>query len=320
MPHLAAKLIKQMYGRCTPSWERLVRFRPRSDPARVLVGRPVDAHLDVGLATYQGAPVEVEVYSGSSILSPGRPTGAKEEVKRLESPLAQHEVGTIRCIGLNYAAHASEAGLEIPTVPTVFLKPAEALAGPFPDKIVVPHFTVHHKSADYEAELAVIIGRDAKNVHEDQAMDFVLGYTAANDVSSRRTQFETTQWSRSKSYDKACPIGPCVVSASAIPNPSALTIQGIKNGRKMQDGLLSDLIFPIPRIISFLSQGTTLRAGTVILTGTPAGIGFFFNPPEILRDGDEFKVTLSGGIGTLVNRVEYEAQAGGPGTVAEPSN
>ncbi|GAA5907664.1 hypothetical protein JCM6882_008943 [Rhodosporidiobolus microsporus] len=290
-----------------PSWGRLVRFRPTSGSS-VLVGEPVDTQLDVGQATYEGKGVEVDVYEGASILRPGVKTGRREKVGELLSPLAEEEVGTIRCIGLNYRAHAIEAKLDIPTAPVVFMKPSTALAGPHPDKIVIPHFTVEHESADYEAELAVVIGKDCKNVTEEEAMDYVLGYTACNDVSSRKTQFETSQWSRSKSYDKACPIGPCVVSPRLIPNPSKLRIKGIKNGKTMQDGPLSDLIFPIPHLISFLSQGSTLRAGTVIVTGTPSGIGFFFDPPEILRDGDEFKVQVDGGIGSLINKVEYEKE------------
>ncbi|GAA6011461.1 hypothetical protein JCM10207_002627 [Rhodosporidiobolus poonsookiae] len=295
----------------TPSaapWSRLVRFRPASAPSQVLIGEPVDKTLDVGRATFEGKDIEVEVFEGLSILKAGERTGRKETVGTLLSPIAEEEVGTIRCIGLNYRDHAVEAKLAIPDQPIVFMKPATALAGPHPDKIVVPHFTVEHQSADYEAEVGVILARDCKNVSEEEALDYVLGYTAVNDVSSRKTQFENSQWSRSKSYDKACPVGPCVVAASAVPDPSKLTVKGVKNGRVMQESGLSDLIFPIPHLISFLSQGTTLRAGTLIVTGTPSGIGFFFDPPEILRDGDEFCVEVGGGVGTLVNRVEYEAE------------
>ncbi|GAA5973609.1 hypothetical protein JCM11641_007148 [Rhodosporidiobolus odoratus] len=291
------------------SWNRLIRFNPASNPTSILIGEPVDAHLDVGRATFDGNfQVDVEVYEGASILNAGSKTGIRETVKTLLSPLAEFEVGTIRCIGLNYRAHAIEAKLDIPTVPVVFYKPETALAGPHPDKIVVPHFTIEHKSADYEAELAVVLGKDCKSVSEEEALSYVLGYTASNDVSSRKTQFESSQWSRSKSYDKACPIGPCIVSSRAIPDPSKLRIKGIKNGKEMQDSSLNDLIFTIPRIISFLSQGTTLRAGTVILTGTPSGIGFFFDPPEILQDGDEFRVEVDGGIGSLINQVQYESK------------
>ncbi|GAA5839037.1 hypothetical protein JCM11251_007858 [Rhodosporidiobolus azoricus] len=291
----------------SPSWGRLVRFRPSSGSS-ALIGEPVDAQLDVGRAAYEGKEVEVDVYEGGSVLQPGAKTGRRETVKELLSPLAENEVGTIRCIGLNYRAHAIEAKLDIPTAPVVFTKPSTALTGPYPSKIVIPHFTVEHESADYEAELAVIIGKDCKNVLQEEAMDYVLGYTACNDVSSRKTQFETSQWSRSKSYDTACPLGPCIVSPRLIPDPSKLRIKGIKNGKTMQDGELSDLIFPIPHLISFLSQGCTLRAGTVIVTGTPSGIGFFFDPPEILRDGDEFNVQVDGGIGSLINKVEYEKE------------
>ncbi|GAA5880923.1 hypothetical protein JCM5296_003091 [Sporobolomyces johnsonii] len=288
------------------TWSRLVRFHPRSSPTSTLVGEPIDPSLDVGLAAYEGKEIEVDVYEGSSILKAGEKTGRREVVERLLSPVGEDEVGTIRCIGLNYAKHAQEAKLDIPSVPVVFLKPSTTLAGPWPDRIVVPKFTIPHESADYESELGVIIGRDCKDVSEDVALDYVLGYTATNDVSSRKSQFETSQWSFSKGFDKACPAGPCVVSAASIPDPSSLYLRGLKNDEVLQESPLTDLIFSIPKIISFLSQGTTLKAGTLILTGTPAGVGTFFDPPAFLRDGDVFRVELSGGIGSLVNVVEYE--------------
>jgi 2-keto-4-pentenoate hydratase/2-oxohepta-3-ene-1,7-dioic acid hydratase in catechol pathway len=288
------------------SFKRLVRFIPRSNSSTILIGEPTQEDLDVGLATRSGQDVTVTVFSGSSVLSPGSRTDRTETVERILSPLAQEEVGTIRCIGLNYVQHAKEVKMDIPTIPTLFLKPNTALGDPYPSPTYLPKITQNDGSGDYESELAVIIGKPAKNVSEENAMDYVLGYTAANDVSSRVSQLNQSQWCFSKGFDGACPIGPVLVSTSAIPDPSKLHIRGLKNGKVLQDCSLDDLIFSIPKLVSFLSQGTTLPAGTVIITGTPAGVGMGKNPKENLQAGDEFRVEILPHIGTLVNTFENE--------------
>lgn len=139
---------------------------------------------------------------------------------------------------------------------------------------------------------------------ESDALSYILGYTASNDISHRDTQFEQSQWTFSKSFDLSCPIGPTLVSASKIPDPAKLSIKGFKNGKKMQECGINDLIFSVAKCVSFLSRGTTLEAGTIILTGTPAGVGFGYDPKEYLREGDEFAVEVSGGVGTLFNVVK----------------
>ena len=149
----------------------------------------------------------MEIYSGKSVLSPGAPTGKIETVGRLLSPLAESEVGTIRCIGLNYAQHAQEAKMALPDIPTVFMKPSTALADPYPAPTIIPKFTIKDDCADYESELVVVIGKKCKDISEAEALEYVLGYTAANDVSSRSEQFAQSQWSYSKGFDGACPIG-----------------------------------------------------------------------------------------------------------------
>ncbi|TXT07431.1 hypothetical protein VHUM_03151 [Vanrija humicola] len=287
------------------SYARLVRFIPTGSSTPV-IGEPVDAAVDVGIATYEGKPVEVNVLSGSSVLSPGERTGKTATVDKLLSPLAAEEVGTIRCIGLNYVDHAKEAKLPIPTVPTVFYKPATALADPYPAPTVIPKAFVADDAADYEAEFVVVLGKKAKDVSEADAWDYVAGYTAANDVSSRTAQFATSQWSFSKSFDGSCPIGPAFVPASQVKDVGALEIRGELNGKVVQRSKLDDLIFGVPRIVSHLSQGTTLLPGTVIITGTPAGVGFAADPKTLLRDGGEFRVFLSGGVGTLINKIVEE--------------
>ncbi|KAF5572346.1 bifunctional 4-hydroxyphenylacetate degradation enzyme [Fusarium pseudoanthophilum] len=288
------------------AFKRLVRFVPKSAPSSILIGEPVQASLDVGLASREGKDVAVNVFSGRSVLSPGSRTDRTESIERLLSPLAQEEVGTIRCIGLNYVQHAKEVKMDIPTIPTLFLKPNTALGDPWPAPTLLPKITQNDGSGDFESELAVVIGKPAKNVSEENAMDYVLGFTAANDVSSRVSQLNQSQWCFSKGFDGACPIGPTLVSTSEIPDPSKLHIRGLKNGKVMQDCSLDDLIFSVPKLVSFLSQGTTLPAGTVIITGTPAGVGMGRNPKETLSHGDEFRVEILPHIGTLVNTFENE--------------
>ncbi|KAJ2969909.1 hypothetical protein NQ176_g8432 [Zarea fungicola] len=306
------------------AFNRLVRFVPRGDKSAVLLGEPLDAELDVGIAVRNGDEVKVRVFSGSSALSAGSPTDSVESIDRILSPLTMEEVGTIRCIGLNYVQHAVETNLALPTVPILFIeespslltrhflsvqnhrKPATSLADPWPAPTLIPAFTVADNTVDYESELCVVLGKEAKNVSEEDALSYVLGYTASNDVSSRKSQFDQSQWCFSKGFDKACPIGPTLVSPSAIPDPSKLRMRGLKNGTVMQDTPLDDLIFAVPKLISFLSQGTTLPAGTIILTGTPAGIGMASKPDGYLKDGDEFSVEILPHIGTLVSKIQYE--------------
>ncbi|KAJ9476222.1 putative mitochondrial hydrolase FMP41 (putative) [Pseudozyma hubeiensis] len=294
----------------TAPFTRLVRFHPSSDPSTIKIGTPVDPTIDIGLSTFpstSSTPPLIDVYSGTSVLSPGTSTGERLPLGTILSPLTPSEVGTIRCIGLNYTEHAHEANLPIPTVPTLFMKPSTSLAGPYPQPTVIPKNFVADDAADYEAELAVIIGKPCKDVDEQHALDYVLGITAANDVSSRTAQFAQSQWSYSKGFDSACPIGPTIVHISTITNLRDVQIQAKLNDKVVQNSSLNDLIFSIPKIISFLSQGTTLPPGTIILTGTPAGIGWTANPRRTLQHGDTFSVTISNGVGTLINQIQYES-------------
>ena len=219
--------------------------------------------------------------------------------------LAPVEPKTILCIGLNYRQHAEETGAKIPEYPVLFIKAVNAINHPG-DPIVIPK--IAPGQVDYECELAVIIGKAAKNVSRKEALGYVLGYTCANDVSARRWQKEGggKQWCRGKSFDTFCPLGPCLVSSEDIPNPNALKITTTLNGQTMQDSNTSDMIFDVPTLISFLSQGTTLLPGTVILTGTPQGVGFARNPPIFLQHGDQVNIEVEG-IGVLSNPVQEES-------------
>ncbi|KAJ9123160.1 hypothetical protein QFC22_001353 [Naganishia vaughanmartiniae] len=290
----------------TTSYARLVRFIPSSGSDKPLIGEPQDPEQDVGLASYNSEPIKVSVFSGSSILQPGEKTGDVVEVGKLLSPLAEKEVGTIRCIGLNYVNHAKEVNMALPNVPVLFMKPSTALADPYPAPTVIPKSYAGDNAADYESELVVVIGKKCKNVSEEEAPSYIAGYTASNDVSSRAQQFAQSQWCYSKSFDGACPIGPAFVPASQVKDVGDMIIEGRKNGTVVQKSKLDDLIFTVPKIVSFLSQGTTLNPGTIILTGTPAGVGWSSEPKNLLKDGDEFRVFVSHGVGTLINKIEEE--------------
>ncbi len=244
--------------------------------------------------------------NGQALVLEGSPfagitlTGRKAAIERRLAPI---EPVNIFCIGLNYRAHAEETGAALPENPVIFMKPTTALNHPQAD-IRLPACCRHGPEVDYEAELAVIIGKAATNVTEAQALDHVLGYTCANDVSARRWQKHGGggQWVKGKSFDGFCPLGPVLVTADEIPDPQSLQVRALLNGDQMQDGHTSDMIFPVARLIHLLSQDTTLLPGTLILTGTPPGVGFVRQPPVFLLDGDVIEIEIEG-IGVLKNRV-----------------
>ena len=242
------------------------------------------------------------VLAGASIWDL-RPTGERAPVTRILAPL---EPPAILCIGLNYRKHAEEGGHPIPEHPVLFMKNPAALNDPG-QPIVLPRSCMNPPQVDYECELAVVIGKAAKNVPVEEALNYVLGYTAANDVSARTWQKSAGggQWVRGKSFDTFCPLGPVLVTADEMPNPQVLDISTKLNGEVVQQANTADMIFPVAELISQLSCGMTLRPGTIILTGTPSGVGMARNPPLFLKPGDTVEVTVSG-IGTLMNPVVAE--------------
>jgi len=201
------------------------------------------------------------------------------------------------CVGLNYSDHTSESGFELPKAPLLFGKFANALCGDG-DPIELPPGIGH---VDGEAELALVIGRAAHAVDEDDAFDFVEGYTCANDVSARDAQFGDGQWFRGKGFDTFCPVGPRVVPRDKL-DPTDIRVVQRLNGETLQDSHTSSLIFRIPTLISYISQAISLERGDLILTGTPEGVGFFRDPKISLADGDVIEVEVEG-IGTLRNEV-----------------
>ncbi|KAJ7461931.1 fumarylacetoacetate hydrolase [Mycena latifolia] len=292
-------------------WTRLIRF-VAAETAQVHIGQPVDPTLDVGLAAHKGATIKAHEIIGSALDPAARVSGTVLTVKHLLSPLAREQVGYVRCLGLNYADHAAEANLPAPPFPVLFIKPPSALIGPGAP-VVVPKVAQPPKEhlPDYEVELVIVIGKPAKDVSEADALDYVLGYTGANDVSFRKHQMAVSQWGFSKGFDNTNPLGPCLVAAAAIPDPQALPLTCTLNGAVVQDGNTSDQIFTVRQTVAFLSQGTTLMPGSVILTGTPKGVGFVKRPPVYLRHGDDVRVWVGGGIGTLVNEVREEGRSAG---------
>ncbi len=212
----------------------------------------------------------------------------------------------ILCIGLNYKMHAKETGMALPEHPVLFMKNPAAVTGPYSD-IEIPKSCLNPLQVDYEVELGVVIGKSGKNIRVEDALDHVFGYTCANDVSARRWQKHSGggQWVRGKSFDTFCPLGPSIITKDEIESPQNLKLECRLNGEVMQTGLTSDMIFPVADIISRLSESTTLLSGTLILTGTPSGVGFTRNPPVFLKPGDVLESSI-GGVGEIKNSVVAE--------------
>jgi 2-keto-4-pentenoate hydratase/2-oxohepta-3-ene-1,7-dioic acid hydratase in catechol pathway len=225
-----------------------------------------------------------------------------DEVLRVERLLAPLVPVDILCIGLNYRDHAAETGATVPPNPMLFIKASNTLNDPGAP-IPLPRLS---EKVDYEAELAVVVGRTAKDVSAADAMAHVFGYTCGNDVSARDWQKDRDlgggQFARGKSFDGFCPLGPSLVTADEVPDPQALTVRTTVNGRVMQDGTTADMIYPVAKLIESLSSTMTLRPGQVILTGTPAGVADGRTPPPFLRDGDVVVVEIEH-VGRLENPV-----------------
>jgi 2-keto-4-pentenoate hydratase/2-oxohepta-3-ene-1,7-dioic acid hydratase in catechol pathway len=229
-------------------------------------------------------------------------TGRRATVGKLLAPVSP---SALLCIGLNYRRHAAESGAKVPEFPVLFMKSLGAVQNPG-DPIVLPRH-LRSEECDYECELAVVIGRACKNVSRERALEYVLGYTCANDVSARDWQIKRggSQWCRGKSFDTFAPLGPCLVTKEDIPRPNSLSIKTLVNGEVLQDWTTEDMIFDVPALIEFLSGSTTLFPGTVILTGTPHGVGMARKPPRWLKPGDTVRVEIEK-IGALTNPVVEE--------------
>ncbi len=251
-----------------------------------------------GMSMGDGSALLIEGH----ILAEYAVTEKQVRIARLLAPL---EPVAILGVGLNYHAHALESGMDAPERPVLFAKGINSVQNPG-EPIVLPRH-LRSDEVDYECELAIVIGKRCKNVSRHNASEFILGYTCANDVSARDWQLRLGggQWSRGKYFDTFAPLGPCIATTQEIPDPNKLRIRTILNGVVVQDSSTADMIFDVPTIVEFLSGSTTLLPGTVILTGTPQGVGMSATPPRWLMPGDEVTIDIEG-IGRLTNPVVEE--------------
>ncbi|MBW2623819.1 MAG: fumarylacetoacetate hydrolase family protein [Deltaproteobacteria bacterium] len=229
--------------------------------------------------------------TSGGIFGPYKKTGASFAADQV-SFLAPCDPSKVVCVGLNYKDHAEESSSDLPEEPLLFLKPSSAVIGPG-DDIVLPS---NSRRIDFEAELAVVMGKRAKGVSQAESLEYVLGYTCLNDVSARDFQMKDGQWTRAKGHDTFCPMGPAIVTGL---DPTDLAVQAVSNGEIKQDSRTSFLIFNVPHLIEYISRIMTLEPGDIIATGTPAGVG-----PLAAGDTIEIKVE---GVGSLVNPVVAES-------------
>jgi 2-keto-4-pentenoate hydratase/2-oxohepta-3-ene-1,7-dioic acid hydratase in catechol pathway len=249
-----------------------------------------------GLTALATAAASATNDSSSSPAAPATPLASTDLLAPVPRP------GKVVAIGRNYREHADEEGVEPPSAPLVFSKWPSSVVGHGDDICWDPELT---RQVDYEAELAVVIGRTARHVPEAQALDHVLGYTCLNDVSARDLQFGDGQWVRGKSLDTFCPMGPILVTADELADPQDLAITCRVGDEVLQDSRTSQMYFSVATIISYLSRSFTLEPGDVIATGTPGGVGAFRNPPRFLGNGDRVTVEIEG-IGALVNTCRFD--------------
>lgn len=277
---------------------KLVQFYTLQDPERKLQVGIVKGDSEVVALRFAGSMREL--IQAGAIESVEEGLAYRLEDVKLMSPLTDPE--KIICIGLNYHDHVIESNMQVPKVPVLFPKYNNCLVGQ-DDEVVIPREVTQ---CDYEVELAVVIGKTAKKVPLESAMDYVFGYTVLNDVSARDIQLNEPQWTRGKTIDGFAPTGPWIVTADEIEQPGNLSISLKLNGETMQHSNTKELIFDIPYLVSFLSNTITLRPGDIISTGTPPGVGMGKKPQVWLKPGDVVEATVEG-IGTLRNTFAGES-------------
>ena len=290
---------------------RLVQFEASNPEARLgaIVG---DRVIDLAAAARNSGQNNTPLQSTLRLLQAGEPalTVARKLAQEPSSSASALPLSSVRliapisqpskivAIGLNYRDHCAELGIDPPKVPVIFAKFPNSVTGPY-DPIVLPGADIQ---GDYEAELGVVIGRNAKRISARDAMDYVAGYLVLNDVSARKWQFADQQWVRGKSCDTFCPIGPWLTTKDDLPDPHALHISARVNGQTRQDSNTSNLIFGVPELIEFITESITLEPGDIIATGTPFGVGFSRKPPIFLQPGDVVEIEIER-LGTLRNPV-----------------
>ncbi|TIA70653.1 hypothetical protein E3P92_02583 [Wallemia ichthyophaga] len=270
-----------IYALSLQQWNRLIRFTAKED-GRIYIGEPLLSNIDVGTESH----IQAETLDTRSALTATRHTGEVKTVSQLLSPIASNEVVTSRFLGLNYRDHAEECGMQLPKAPILFYKPSTALSGPN-DVIPIPRVSQPSSKfkVDYEAEFVAVIGTPAKNVTVGDALNHVLGYSLGNDVSVRRHQGATSQWGF---------------------NADNVHLGARVNGNVLQNGSTSKQIFSLAETIAFLSQGTTLEPGSLLWTGTPAGVGFSRTPPITLNEDDTVDIFSNTLRATLTNSIKND--------------
>lgn len=286
------------------TFQYLVRFRDTAGAVFYGEAGPPAAGQIHSQATLVGR--EVPVFGGTDPWDPAFAlSGASRSIAEVLAPLAHTPLFV--CIGLNYKQHAAEANMSYGTYPTVFTKPPDALAGPYEDVPIHPSCA----ELDYEAELAFVLKQDIKNwdgADGAAASDVILGYASSNDVSSRWWQKPARsngQHAVAKSFDKFAPVGPVLASPRVVPDPTVLRMECFVNGARRQSTLIDDQIYDIPTVLRSISRGTTIRKGTIVMTGTPSGVAAFMSPPGWLQDGDQVTVRVEH-IGEICNKMAFE--------------
>ncbi|KAM0548818.1 hypothetical protein ACHAPJ_009674 [Fusarium lateritium] len=288
------------------TWSRLIRFVDEKGQLRL--GDAVADSAQELTSLLEAGSLTANELIGTDLFD-AKSTGKVYLVKNLLGPITPQDVPIVRCVGLNYAKHIKETGRAPPPHPSIFIKPSRSITG-WNDDIPIPRIA-QEDQLDYEGELAIVIGKEGKDIVAEDALDYVAGYTVANDVSARTWQRdpkfagEVPQWCFSKGFDSFAPLGPSIVSPSVLGAADDLTLQTKVNGEVRQEASTSDLVFGVKKIIAFVSQGTTLEKGSVILTGTPGGVALGMKPPQWLKDGDIVEVSISG-IGTIRNKMVFQ--------------
>lgn len=285
---------------------KLVTFHTSDGPKLGAIHPETNNVIDLRAATSDRLPGDMLTFlqAGEAAMTLARQTLARDDLSLFSRPLADTTLlapignpSKIMAIGRNYAEHALEAKTRPPTSPVIFAKYPSAIIGP---GATITWDNTLTQQVDSEAELAVIIGKTARRVPEAEAPAYVAGYTVCNDVSARDLQFSDKQYTRGKSLDTFCPLGPWLVTGDEIPDPQALGLKAIWNGKVMQHATTADMIFGVAYLIAFMSRAFTLYPGDIITTGTPAGVGVFRDPPVFMQDGDEITVEVEK-IGALTN-------------------
>ncbi|ROW10924.1 hypothetical protein VMCG_01019 [Cytospora schulzeri] len=288
------------------AWQRLIRFV--ATDGGIYYGEPLmpSPDFDMG-STTEDTQLQAKVIQGEDLYDTSGVTKVTDKivtVKKLLGPLAPRDVPILRCIGLNYAKHSNA----LPKTPVMFFKPSTAVHDHGAD-VIIPKIC-QDEQADYEGELCIIIGQDAKDVPASRALDYVAAYTAGNDISSRRLQLDRDlagpmpQADFSKGFDTFAPLGPALVSTTVITSPRGLMLRTTVDGEVRQEGETDDLVFGVQDLVAYLSTGTTLQKGSVIMTGTPGGVGSRMRPPRWLVPGTKMEVHITK-IGTLKNGVSF---------------